>query len=289
MLNTFLLLILLTADWSLTDPLKGWNERSLVSLYSHNSELQTQWAWEALSNYTFKGNERVLDFGSGDGKLTALISFMVPQGTVTGLDLSKEMVHFASKMFPPSYYKNLNYQQSPDVDFQAAALEGPYDLITSFCVFHLVPNPEAVLTHLKSLMHATSKLVITTPLGGNPEFFQAASEELAKRGLSFPTPTDGTLTMRNPEKAKELFTRLGFKLEHFKVVGTRTPYNSKEEFIDWLEGTLAANWNIPKEGRREFFTDVTNRFLELKPSEQDEDGFTYYYLDRIDLVASLLM
>ena len=292
MINKLLLLLLVTfsveaADWSLTDPLKGWNDRGLVTLYHHNSELQTQWAWEALSNYTFKGDERVLDFGSGDGKLTAMISFMVPRGKVTGIDLSKHMITYASKMFPQSYYKNLEFRQSPDVGFKEAALDGPFDLITSFCVFHLVPDPEVILTHLKQLMHPKSKLVLTSPLGGNKEFFQAASEELAKRGWSFPTATDGTLIMRNPEKAKELFQRLGFKLEHFKAIGTRTPYNSKEEFIDWLEGTVTANWNIPEEGRRAFFTDVTNRFLELKPEEQDADGFTYYYLDRIDIVASL--
>src|SRR5437016_4520222 len=98
---TFLLAASLSCqNWALQDANAGWNSRELVTLYYHNSELQTQWAWRALCKYHFQGNERVLDFGSGDGKLSALISCMVPQGSVTGIDLSKEMTVYASQMFP---------------------------------------------------------------------------------------------------------------------------------------------------------------------------------------------
>jgi hypothetical protein len=56
--------------------------------------------------------------------------------------------------------------------------------------------------------------------------------------------------------------------------------------IDWFEGTLAAGWNIPEEERRQFFTDMANRYLMYRPQDQDEDGFVYLLCDRIDLVAS---
>ncbi|GAH04894.1 unnamed protein product [marine sediment metagenome] len=149
----------------------GWNSKELVTLYFHNSELQTQWAWEALSKYRFKGHEKILDFGSGTGKLSALMSFMVPEGEVTGIDISDDMVFYSKKMFPKEHYHNLKFLLSPDIDFENFS-ENKFDLVTSFCVFHLIPNPSVVLQNLKKAMSPNGHLVITLPIGRNAEFFK---------------------------------------------------------------------------------------------------------------------
>lgn len=285
----FLLLFSLpaaAAEWSLQDRSKGWNSRELVSLYFHNSELQTQWAWAALSHYSFRGDERVLDFGAGDGKLSALISFMVPKGSVQGVDISEEMTSFASKMFPSDPYKNLAFLPVGDLDFAELSFPEKFDLVTAFCVFHLVPHPISVLKNIKRQMDPKGQLVATFPIGGNPEFFQAAVDEMAKRGWNFPAATEGVVAMRDPAKARQIFEAAGFDLSHFEVVGSRTPFSSKEEMADWFEGTLAANWDIPVEGRRGFFIDLVDRYLAYRPQDKEDDGFVYFSLYRIDLIAS---
>jgi trans-aconitate 2-methyltransferase len=271
--------------WSLNDSAKGWNAHDLVALYFHNSELQTQWAWEALSNYTFKGNEHVLDFGSGDGKLSALISFMVPNGSVCGVDVSKEMIHFAKKMFPSVYYKNLSFLPTTDLDFSDIVLPHRFDIVTSFCVFHLLPYPTKVLKNIKPHLHAKSQLIATFPIGGNTEFFRAAQEEFSRRGWDFPSATVETKAMRDPDKVHQIFKDSGFEIMSFKVVDTRNAFSTKKEMIDWFEGTLSANWHIPIESRREFFEDLANRYLAYRPQDAENDGFVYFRLKRIDLVA----
>lgn len=274
-------------NWSLQDPAQGWNTNELVRMYYHNSELQTQWAFEALSHYTFKGNEQVLDFGSGDGKVSALISFLVPKGSVLGIDLSNEMVDFASKIFPQRNCKNLSFLKLTKADCSDFVLSRQFDLVTSFCVFHLVPYPSKILQNLKSNFHPKSKLVATFPIGGNLQFFKAAVDVMKKRGLSFPTATEETNAMRDPVRARELFEKVGFKFDYFKVVESRFPFSTKEELTDWFEGTLSANWSIPKERRREFFVELTDRYLEYMPEDNGADGCVYFTLKRIDLVASL--
>jgi trans-aconitate 2-methyltransferase len=184
-------------DWVLTNAINGWNATDLVRLYFHNSDLQVQWAWQALSQYHFRGNEQVLDFGAGDGKLSALISTLVPEGKVVGVDISKEMIAFASKVFPACTYRNLNFIVAEDVDFGKEIIcDRKFDLVTSFCVFHLIPNLVIVLTNIKEKMMPDAKLVLTFPIGGNPEFFKAASEEMATRGWVFPSPTQDSKQMR---------------------------------------------------------------------------------------------
>lgn len=50
---------------------QGWNCDELAKMYFHNSEIQRQWAWESLSKVSFSGSEKILDFGCGDGKISA--------------------------------------------------------------------------------------------------------------------------------------------------------------------------------------------------------------------------
>ncbi|MCH9610875.1 MAG: hypothetical protein S4CHLAM81_09660 [Chlamydiales bacterium] len=56
--------------------------------------------------------------------------------------------------------------------------------------------------------------------------------------------------------------------------------------VDWFEGTLSANWNIPPDQRRDFFEAVTDRYLAENPPERDDDGFTYFFCRRLDVVAT---
>lgn len=80
----FLISFSLCADqspqWHIDNEKEGWKEEFLVQQYFHHSELQRQWAWHLLGQYRFQGDEKILDFGCGDGKITAEISHFIPRG-----------------------------------------------------------------------------------------------------------------------------------------------------------------------------------------------------------------
>ena len=61
-------------------------------------------AFELLSKAGLRGNERVLDLGCGDGKITAKIANLVPEGWVIGIDFSPEMIKFAQEHYPAKEY-----------------------------------------------------------------------------------------------------------------------------------------------------------------------------------------
>ena len=73
-----------------------WNAKA----YKEASHHQFKWGLELLDKLELKGNERVLDIGCGDGKLTIEIAKRVPDGYVVGIDNSEEMISFARKIFP---------------------------------------------------------------------------------------------------------------------------------------------------------------------------------------------
>ncbi|MFB0561527.1 MAG: trans-aconitate 2-methyltransferase [Candidatus Lokiarchaeia archaeon] len=56
-----------------------------------------------------RGDERVLDIGCSEGKVTAEIAKHVPNSSVMGIDNSEDQIRFAQINFPPKKYPNLSY------------------------------------------------------------------------------------------------------------------------------------------------------------------------------------
>jgi SAM-dependent methyltransferase len=57
--------------------------------YASHSGAQQQWARELTARLALSGREDILDIGCGDGKVTAELATLVPEGSVTGVDSSK--------------------------------------------------------------------------------------------------------------------------------------------------------------------------------------------------------
>jgi len=282
-------LVAQTPQWSLTTKDGGWNSDFLTKTYFHNSELQRQWAWEVLGRYAFSGSEKVLDFGCGDGKITAELARLVSRGgTVLGVDMSKEMIAFSKKKFPQFAYPNLQFLQTGSLTFDDAEDESSFDLVTSFCVFHLVANPKPLLVNIKKQLKKNGTLLITIPAGNTPAFFQAAEEMFEKYALKCPwngKNTSAAVTMRSVEGARNLLKEADFHSIDVSMNSTDTAFYDIEELTVWMTGTLSANWNIPIEKSYAFFGDVIQKMIELCPECVDAEGRVLYKCDRVHVIA----
>lgn len=277
-----------TPNWSFDEITNGWNAHSLVKSYFHNSELQRQWAWELIGKQTFHGNEKILDFGCGDGKISAEICRLVPDGSVTGVDISSEMLQFAKIKFPPYAYPNLEFQKSNSLTFADFPGQQSYDLISSFCVFHQVANPSDLLKHLRDHLKPAGKLILVIPAGKNPAFFDAANEIFSKYQLEAPWKKQSgvtALTMRTLEGCSTFLTESGYNILSLEIVDTDNPFYDKNELIAWMIGTTTANWNIPQSLSHLFFRDLVERMCELDPQIIDSEGRLHFKLSRIHAVA----
>lgn len=276
-------------QWSIDSETSGWNDDTITETYFHTSELQRQWAWELLGTYRFKGDETVLDFGCGDGKISAEISRLVKQGCVTGIDISSSMLRIAKLKFPPYVYPNLQFYRSQSVDFSDFnQTQGTYEVITSFCVFHVIPNASEVLKNLRKQIKERGTLLLTIPAGKNSIFFQAAQEVLQQYNLPLPWKSRQPSTapsMRTLDGCKSLLNQAGFHVESIEMVDTDNPFYSEKELIMWLVGTTSANWGIPPQLARDFFTDLVSKMMGMDPLMKDEEGRIRFKLSRIHVVA----
>ncbi len=112
----------------------GWNSLEIAKIYFHHSEMQRQLAHELLSKVSFKGTEKILDFGCGDGKISSELSRRVNNGSVLGVDISLEMLQLSKIYFPNFAYSNLRFEKSNPLLFSNFSQDEKYDIISSFCV-----------------------------------------------------------------------------------------------------------------------------------------------------------
>jgi trans-aconitate 2-methyltransferase len=272
-------------NWVIDGTNEGWKNEFLALKYFHNSELQRQWAFHLLGSHNFKGNETILDFGCGDGKITATISHFVPEGHVHGIDSSSSMITFAERCFPNSFYPNLTFERSSAL----SPNEKKYDVICSFCVFHLIADPVKLLQNFRENLNPDGILFLVIPCGNNPAFFQASEEILEKYKLPCPwklkNSNSSAITMRTKEGCIDCLIQANLMPISISAFHNPTSFFNKQELVDWMVGTTSANWKIPLEISESFFNDVIDRMSELDPDVINESGAYHMKLSRLEVIA----
>ncbi|MBS0604393.1 MAG: class I SAM-dependent methyltransferase [Verrucomicrobia bacterium] len=275
-------------QWQLSDKKEGWNSHYLTQMYFHNSESQRQWAWELIGKQKFTGNESLLDFGCGDGKITAEMARILPNGAVVGADISEQMVHFANVKFPKTNFSNLEFRSLISFDGSDLNDKPTFDVVCSFCVFHLIPDPSAVLKNLKKAMKPGGKLLLVIPAGRNPALFSAAEQVFPKYGLDAPWKNSAApkVSIRTQDGCSQLLQDAGFRIVSILMNDRPTPFFNKEEMVLWMVGNTSANWKVPVEIAYPFFNEIVDKMCELDPDILDKEGHILLKLSRLEVEAA---
>ncbi|HEY3421706.1 MAG TPA: class I SAM-dependent methyltransferase [Methanocellaceae archaeon] len=96
------------------------------------------------------GSGRVLDVGTGPGRLPLIIASKNKYIRVTGVDLSPDMVKIASKKAAKKGLENLDFKvgNASSLPFR----EGEFDLVISTLSFHHWKGPEAALEEIHRVL-----------------------------------------------------------------------------------------------------------------------------------------
>ncbi|NQT02237.1 MAG: methyltransferase domain-containing protein [Planctomycetes bacterium] len=106
--------------------------------YEKASAHQKEWGERLISELSLRGDERILDLGCGDGRLTAQLAELVPEGSVLGIDASSGMIEVAQK-----YRKdNLSFLL---LDINSLDFKDEFDLVFSNATVHWIKDHNALL------------------------------------------------------------------------------------------------------------------------------------------------
>ena len=260
-------------------PAFTWNAAD----YHKSSPAQQQWAKELIAKLGLAGNERVLDIGCGDGRVTAEIARNLPQGNVTGVDSSPEMIQFARDHFPQQEHSNLSFRLG---DARALPFSEAFDVVFSTAALHWIRDHKPVLAGIAESLRAGGKLLIQMGGRGNAEHALRAGTIVQKRpewvqyfnGFSF------AYGFFDNAEYRGWLIESGFEPVRVELIPKDMTYSSRRDFAAWIRTTwLPWMARLPETRRSGFIEEVMDEYLKNYPA--DTDGTIHISMVRLEVEA----
>lgn len=245
--------------------------------YARRSALQESMAAEVLALLTLRGDERVLDIGCGDGRVTAEIASRVPRGSVVGVDASQDMVTFASQ-----------HAQRPNLRFQVANAKSlpfrdEFDLLVSFNALHWLPDPAGPLRCIREALRASGAAQLRLVPDGERKSLEMVLEETRKSPRwqkYFQNFADPYLHV-TPEQYAQVAEQCGLRVESVRVAAKRWDFQTRATFFAFGQVTFVewSRW-VPEEEKSAFIDDVLGRYEKVvADAPGEEHTFKFYQMD----------
>lgn len=252
-------------------------------IYSSNSSAQKNWGFELLAKLDFKGNEKVLDVGCGDGKLSAEMARNVPEGSVLGIDLSEEMVAFARNNYPQEKFPNLTFMQ---MDASGLTFDSEFDVVFSNAALHWIKVPQAALRGIRRSLKSGGVLLAQFDGKGNIEevlkiVYSMLDEEKWSsyfRDFVFPCGYYG------PEEYGRWLKNAGFSIKRLEMI----PKDMVLEGEKGVSGWIASTWHpytqhVPAGLKANFINELVTHIIDNNPL--DEKGNVHIKMKRLEIEA----
>lgn len=250
--------------------------------YEKSSSAQYRWAMDLVSRLDLQGDERVLDIGCGDGKITAQLASRLPRGEVLGMDLSKDMIDFARAKHTAETCSNLVFQLG---DANKLDFEEEFDLVVSFACLHWVKDHLPVLKGIEHSLVPSGRVLLQFGGKGNAEEILAITDDLIRdekwsgyfKDFGFPYNFYGPVEYRGWLK------QAGLKARRVDLV----PKDMVQAGKKGLEGIIRNTWlpyteRLPEELRTQFVSEIADRYIERHPLVE---GLAHVRMARLEVEA----
>lgn len=234
-----------------------------------------------LGKIQFKGNERILDIGSGDGRVSAIMAERLKGGSVLGVDISDAMVSFAKRNFPCEKYRNLEFRKGAA---EKLSFKNEFDVIVSFAVLHWAHDHNRVIERVRESLKSEGFFALSMPLG-LPYKLQAAIESVMsdKAWRSFFQSFDSGLNFVSSDTYCALLEKGGFQVKEMTIETHENAFPNRRAFLGFIGQWLPYLRPLPLELKEAFLCEVVDHYLQLEPL--DSSGQVKFEYSRLDLIA----
>jgi trans-aconitate 2-methyltransferase len=253
--------------------------------YEKHSSPQQQWARDVIQALRLAGDERILDIGCGDGKVTAELAALVPKGSVLGIDSSESMIGFAHQRFSPAHFPNLRFHSG---NATRLAYRHEFDLVVSFASLHWVSDHLAVLSGIKRGLKRGGRAVLQFGGKGNAALISDVANELTTHdrwkgyfvGFTYPW------FFYSVEEYRGFVERVGLLAKRVQLIPKDMVHNGREGLMGWLRTVfLPYTERLPEALREDFVGELASAYVERRPP--DENGGIHVQMVRLEMEATL--
>ena len=252
-------------------------------VYEKSSSTQKKWAEEVISKIQITGNERILDIGCGDGKITAYIASLVPAGSVVGIDNSAEMISFAQSKFSQARWPNLSFQYGDASDLR---YQNEFDLVVSFACLHWLLDHRPVLEGIRRSLKSDGRLFIQFGGRGNAdEVLKVVDQKISEdrwaryfKDFTFPYGFFG------PEIYEDWLEQVGLRAVRVELIPKDMVQPGTGGLASWVESTwLPYIERVPDGLQHDFIYDIVEGYVSTHPL--DSSGQVHVKMVRLEVEA----
>jgi trans-aconitate 2-methyltransferase len=257
----------------------GWDAGD----YERHSSAQQRWAQELIVKLALQGDERLLDIGCGDGKVTAELANQLPAGCVVGIDSAASMVRLARARQPADELPNLSFCLADALDLPFCA---SFDVAFSNATLHWVRDHRRVLQGISRCLRSGGRVLLQMGGRGNAAAILSLLAEMM-RGLEWREYFSDFAFPYAFYAADEYLPWLeeaGLNLLRVELI----PKDMTHDGAGGLEGWIRTTWlpyaeRVPEPLRDQFIHQLAASYLALHPL--DEAGLAHVAMVRLEVEA----
>ncbi|MDA0365982.1 MAG: methyltransferase domain-containing protein [Chloroflexi bacterium] len=251
--------------------------------YARFSDERTRPFFDLAALVERRAGMRVVDLGSGPGKLTAWLHETLAAGSTLGVDNSDAMLAEAAAHATA----DVRFQRADIVEFaRACAADGTrFDLVFSNAALQWIDDHEQLLPAVAGLVAPDGQLAIQMPANDDH-----ASHRVARalaRDARFAGPLGGYVRpdpVRRPAWYAERLYRLGFPRQRVQLIVYPQVLPDTHAVVEWVKGSLLTAY------RQRLNAETYAAFLEAYERALIEELGTnapyFYAFDRVLMWAS---
>lgn len=251
--------------------------------YEKNSSAQQTWARELIAKLNLQGNERILDVGCGNGKITAEIANLVPDGSVVGIDSSEAMINLARNRYPWDTFPNLQFLQA---DACQLPFQNEFTVVFSNATLHWIQAHVSVLQGISQSLQLGGKVLLQMGGRGNATELFNVVEEMIRSSQWRAYFADFTFSyfFYDPEKYQRWLKEVGLEPTRVKLIPKDMVHEGSAGLAGWIRTTwLPYTQRVPEQMREQFVRELVESYLESHPVT--EEGLTHVQMIRLEVEA----
>jgi len=210
--------------------LRAWK----ADLYDSNSGVQFEMGLRVIERLKIKDGERILDIGCGTGRLTFEIAKKNPSGSVTGIDITENMIKKAKENLVLTGLKNVTFFNE---DILKYTPKKKFDAIFSNSALHWIPDSKALFKKISKCLLPNGRISAQVAAkGGISKYMTLLFSPVQPLNLSeyfrnwrFP------IRQFNPNGLKRLLEKNGFSEVDIKKFAQTIEFDKHDSLITFLK------------------------------------------------------